>query len=168
MSSSYGHFLQGTGTEPSRRTVSEPGRQEHWMHMSLAGPCSPGQMQSFKLEIHHVFETQRWEVESKATGLSFQSRPALTIQVHSRTLGRAANPAHHLHGGRFFNLCSLYTPASTGPAVKEHQLYGKRRIASSLTFPSTSLQLGLCRNHWRSLRPVSPIHLHVPSSSNLE
>ena len=37
----------------------------------------------------------------------------------------------HLHGGRFFNPCHLYTPASAGPAVKEHQLYGKRWITSS-------------------------------------
>ena len=88
MSSSHGHFFQGTGTEPSRRTVSEPGRQEHWMHTTLAGPCSPGQMQSFKLEIHRVFETQRWEAERKATGLSSRARPAHSTQIHSRTLGR--------------------------------------------------------------------------------
>ena len=54
------------------------------------------------------------------------------------------------------------------PAVKEHQLYGKRGITSSLTLPSTSLQLGLCRSHWRNPRPVFTIHLRVPSSSNPE
>ena len=86
--SSHGHFLQGIGTEPSRRAVSEPGSQEHWMHTSLAGLYSSGRMQSFKLEIRRVFETRRWEAERKATGLSSRARPAHSIQIHSRTLGR--------------------------------------------------------------------------------
>ena len=85
------------------------------MHTTLAGPCSPGQMQSFKLEIHRVFETQRWEVERKATGLSSQSRPALTIQVHSRTLGSAADQAHPPSQGQilqsvlFVHTCLLWS-----------------------------------------------------------
>ena len=67
------------------------------MHTSLAGLYSSGRMQSFKLEIRRVFETRRWEVERKATGLSSQSRPALSIQIHSRTLRRGESKSNQAH-----------------------------------------------------------------------
>lgn len=137
-----------------------------WQARTALAGCNPSSWKSAGYLRH---EGGRWRGRPRDSHLSpgllslFKSIPGLWG-------GGKANQIRptHLHGGRFFDPCRLYTPASAGPAVTVHQLYGKRWITSSLTLPSTSLQLGLCRNHWRNLRPVFTIHLRVPSSSNPE
>ena len=79
-------LFQGTGAEPSVRAVSERGSQERRTHTSLAGLCSLGRMQSFKLEFRRYL-TPRWEVDRKSAGLTSRSRAALSLAESTPVLG---------------------------------------------------------------------------------
>lgn len=110
-----------------------------WQARTALAGCNPSSWKSAGYLRH---KGGRWRGRPQDSHLSpgllslFKSIPGLWG-------GGRANQIRptHLHGGRFFDLCRLYTPASAGPAVTEHQLYGKRRITSS-----DPPQLGLCRN----------------------
>lgn len=132
--SSHGHFLQGIGTEPSRRAVSEPGSQNTgctrlWQARTALAGCNPSSWKSAGY-LRHEGGRRRGRPQDSHLGPGLLS---LFKSIPGLWGGGRANQIRptHLHGGRFFNPCHLYTPASAGPAVKEHQLYGKRWITSS-------------------------------------
>lgn len=170
--SSCGLFLQSTGTEPSRGAVLEQGSQERRMHTRLwqAHSAPAGCNLSSWNSGGYLRDTKVGAGEEvfQRTHISVQAC-SLTIQVHPsrRTLGGQQIRPTHLDRGGFLNPCPVCTHLLPLAPVKENQPYGKRQTTSSLTLPSTSLQLGLCRNRWEQWRPEL-IQLCVPSSSNLE
>lgn len=113
------------------------GRTRLWQACSDSAGCDPSSWNSVGCS-----ETPRLGVERKSsTGLTSLSRPARSLSKSileaGPWLGSASGPPTFPRAES--PVCALlFTPASTGPAVKENQPSGKRQMTSSLTLPISS------------------------------